>query len=225
MARPDIAASERMRAPSNPTEADRQAYELLTDPEFLRVAGLVTAWMCRRYRMTEDQAREGLLSAIGEPKVIASIQAAIHHARETGEHTHYPHVIVRRRVLDLLRSQSPRKPELSLAALGPAGGVDLAADAQGEPPESAEVGLLRQERSRQVLRIMDEFAGISPTHVYMLRRRLLEDASYDSLSSELGCSPGAARVRVHNAKIAFRDYVERSYPTLRSLWLSLEELP
>ena len=207
------------------TEADHQVRELLADSVFIDVTNLLVSELARSWGKTKDQARQIVMSAIGEPKALRSIYMAVRRFRETGENPSFPYIIARRRMLDLMRQQASRCVEVPLSTREQERHLDSLLHRRHELPEGPNAGLFREQRAREVRRVLAAFALVAPQHAHLLHRRRLEEATYRELSAELQCTLGAARVRVHDAMIAFQEYVRRHHRELRDLLVHLENEP
>lgn len=58
-------------------------------------------------------------------------------------------------------------------------------------------------------RIHDELAKLSPPHREVLLLRFIEDLSYEQIAEVIECSPGTVRSRLHYAKLALRQRLEK----------------
>jgi DNA-directed RNA polymerase specialized sigma24 family protein len=164
-----------------------------------------------------------VLSAIGEPRALASIHQAWMLAK-AGIDPHMPAVISRRRVLDLLDRDARRPNHRSMSTLD--------AELDAEQPQHA-LRLVPPDPCTQLecLQLVYLVRGalacfgatgiIQKRQAHLLQRRKLDEVSYRDLATELACSKNALRVRVHAAMKALHRHIERCHPEL----LSVRSLP
>ena len=79
----------------------------------------------------------------------------------------------------------------------------IQADVADKADEQAE---FRSEDATTVKAAMDE---LSPEHREVLLLRFMEEMSYEDIALVAGCQLGTVRSRIHNAKRALREIVER----------------
>lgn len=192
------------------SESQHQLHELLADCDFERALTIAAGDVMRLWNMSYDTARGFVLSAIGEPAVLAKI----HHAWMEPNHG-LGKVIVRRRVQDLLRKDARPASHCSLPAmpdeLGPDTTPGIGQDLEWK------VDLERRLFAQRILEVLDCFAELGPVEhrqAGLLRRRVLDEASYSDLSTEMSTTGNALRGRVHVALRAFREYLRASDPEL-----------
>jgi RNA polymerase sigma-70 factor, ECF subfamily len=110
--------------------------------------------------------------------------------------------IARRKALDRLADHRRAAPLAGRAGgddapIDPAAAAAAAADAESEfSPEDA-------------ARIHEALASVSPGHREVLTLRFMEDLSYDQIADVIGCAPGTVRSRLHYAKLALKQRLER----------------
>lgn len=204
--------------PGTVREVDRQLEELLADPAYAKIVAMLADELRRRWRMETKRARRTVLSAIGEPAVLASIYVAATAARDAGKYPSLAAVISRRRVLDLLREDVRRKAHRSF----PAASEEIEKDPglrtlSTSGDDAPDVQLWRSRQSQWVTRAMASFAEQSPNNARqaaLLRRRLFDETAYRDLAVELDCSENALRGRLCAAKKAFGKFIEDRYPEL-----------
>jgi DNA-directed RNA polymerase specialized sigma24 family protein len=195
-------------------DAERQLRELLADAEYRRTLEHLGREIERRWNRRDGY--QVMLSAIGEPRALASIHAAVR-----ANNRPLAYLISRRRALDLLRRDTGRPDHEPLEGSH----IELASDhvlpsryvPQADGSEARIVDGLERERVRGVLREFAKKNRITARQASLLRRRILEEASYHDLARELKTGPGSVRLRFFSAKRAFRRFVELRYPGLRVL--------
>jgi DNA-directed RNA polymerase specialized sigma24 family protein len=228
-----------------PTDAERQLEDLLKDPDYARILTAVTSEIERRWCLAHTDACCTVLSAIGEPKELASIYDAMRQVRRAKEKltldgdpgkahalatvirekTALARLITRRRTIDLLRKDAARQGHDSFFC-----GVEDENDTpvgsiRAETPADPEAHVQRVQLKVQFQRALRCFGSQDDTarkRADLLRRRELEDTDYEILSNELGCPVPTLHVRVHAAKCAFFAHIrkcEHCHPELIE-WLS-----
>jgi DNA-directed RNA polymerase specialized sigma24 family protein len=199
-------------------DAQHQLEALLADPSFERMLRLLAREVMTRWHMSWPAAHGLLLSAIGEPVVLAGVHEAWFAA---GDSRGLAKLIMRRRLLDLLRKDArPRwhtwlpdttdrdtedGPVNPLEPFVPPGAIGRIADRKI-------VGAVREA--------LDCFAtqgAIQRRQAHLLQRYDLDEATYTALSTELRCNVNALRVRVHKARAALLKHIRGCHPELEEL--------
>jgi hypothetical protein len=171
----------------------------------------MTSWNYSR-----DAARGSVLSAIGEPRALASIHEAWMQAK-AGIDPGLPAVISRRRVLDLLIRDARRANHRSMSTL------DTEPDAEQtqhalrlvSPDPCTQLECLQFiYLVRGALACFGATGIIQKRQAHLLQRRKLDEVSYRDLATELACSKSALRVRVHAAMKALHRHIARCHPEL-----------
>jgi DNA-directed RNA polymerase specialized sigma24 family protein len=192
--------------------AEDQLRELLADPQYMRTVHILTAEVA--YRWNRGDAPQVVLSAIGEPDVLAAISAAVRTNKQN-----LAMLISRRRVINLLRRDATRHGHLPLSQHESDGSQELVDTSPDGDPVTK---LQHLDACKRVHLVLARFEVEAPVRTRsrqanLLRRRFLEGASYRDLSVELRRSHAAVRVRILFAKRAFRRFVELNYPDVRKL--------
>lgn len=197
-------------------DSRHQLEELLADPAYARTIRLLTREVMAKWNYSRDAARGSVLSAIGEPRTLASIHQAWMQAK-TGIDPHLPAVISRRRMLSLLGRDARRPNHRSMSTLD----TELAAE-QGlrairlvQPDACTQLECLQLiYLVRGALACFGATGIIQKRQARLLQRRMLDEVSYRELAAELACSKNALRVRVHAALRALYRHIERCHPEL-----------
>jgi len=194
--------------------ATQQLDELRERAEFPRLVHGAASEVMRVWNVPRRTAAGFVLSAVGEPRTLACIHRSLF--SDTGTAIGLAKVIVRRRVLDLLRSdvRRPHHESLPLAAddvddvLG-----SLADDPQHGPHAQAEldqlVGLVRA-----ALRSFATLGPVQERQAELLRRHTLDEVACADLAPQLACTENALRVRIHKALRALRRHIETCHRAL-----------
>jgi len=198
-------------------QPDQQLVALLADALFERILRLVAREVVTRWHTSWPDARRLVLSAIGEPAVLAGIHDAWFAAGERG----LAKVIVRRRVLDLLakdarprwHTELPNDPDVSSG--------ELRLDRFEADVRHASVARIAActivERVRHALDCFAAQGSVQRRQAHLLQRYDLDEVTYAALSAELACSTTALRVRVHKARIALLKHIRGCHPELAEL--------
>lgn len=198
-------------------ELAQQLEELLRDPAYRKTIAALTWEVSTKWRQSRGDARRLVLSAIGEPTAFAVIYAAWI-AGKTGAGPKLAAVISRRRVLNLLRRDARRAGHTSL----PITADELDRDGALEVAETRAIGdphvaLACKQLIQMVRGAIACFAAggrARQRQARLLERRILEEASYAQLSTELMCNENALRVRVHVALKALQRHILECHPEL-----------
>jgi len=202
--------------------SEQQLEEFLEDPDLLKIVHLVTKEVARGWNVAEGLAHGFVLSAIGEPIVLACVYNAWLSARNAGEKPRLAKVIIRRRVIDLLRKEArpnnhhsfAMAPESSMETETALGAFD---DRFGCNPQ---IQLeLRQmiEMVRSALACFAAQGCAQRRQAQLLERHVLDETGYRELSTKLTCSENALRVRVCKAMFSLRRHVRACHPELEFL--------
>jgi len=181
---------------------------LLADCKFLKVIDGSAREAVINWGVTLAEARRTVLSGLGEPRQLAQI----YDAWISGK-TALAKVIVRRRMLDLFSDDARRPNHNSLPDVDHAGLGGFAADPQANPLER----LLAAQTIEAALAALACFAAIGGRQreqAELVRRRFIEEAPYAQLSTELGCTQNALRVRLFKALEALRKHIAKDHPEL-----------
>jgi DNA-directed RNA polymerase specialized sigma24 family protein len=207
------------------SESRYQLDELLADSQFARMMALMTKEVMHRWNVAHEAARCLVLSAIGEPKAIAHIYKAWTEARETGRGFGLAKVIVRRRVLDLLDRDARPAGHSSFQTVSD----EIESDAKLDLADGAFDNLLQRNPQveieyRQIIHMVRAALSCFATQgevqlrqAQLLQRYALDGMTYEELSRDLACAPGALRVRVNKAMKALRRHILGRHPELRDL--------
>jgi DNA-directed RNA polymerase specialized sigma24 family protein len=199
-------------------DAHHQLQALLADPSFERMLRLLAREVMTRWHMSWPSAHGLLLSAVGEPVVLAGIHEAWFTA---GDNRGLAKLIMRRRVLDLLGKDArprwhtwlPDATDLStedspISQLEP----HVQPTAMGRIADHKIIGAVREA--------LDCFATqgtVQRRQAHLLQRYDLDEATYAALSTELRCNVNALRVRVHKARAALLKHIRGCHPELEEL--------
>jgi DNA-directed RNA polymerase specialized sigma24 family protein len=199
-------------------ESNQQLEALLADPIFRRLRDLIAREVMARWSMSPGAARRLVLSAIGEPAVLAGIHEAWTAAeRRPG----LAKVIIRRRVLDLLEKDARPRSHVSFPDTLDDGEPDLALGPVDPATQRGVLGWMTgQQIIEQVRNALACFAmqGITQRRqAGLLQRYDLDEITYSQLSAELACSKNALRVRVHKARAALLKHIRGCHPELEDL--------
>jgi hypothetical protein len=199
-----------------PTAA-QQLQALLDDAAFPRFVKVAEVELMRVWSLPRTTAKGFVMSAIGEPRTLASIHELWFSAN--ARDAAIAKLIVRRRVLDLLRGDVRRPHHESLPAIADELDDMLISPDDGlrrDPHAQAEL----HEIVRMVHRALACFArqgSIQARQAELVRRYALDEATYSKLAGELGCNPNALGVRIHKAMHALRRHIEACHPELKEL--------
>jgi DNA-directed RNA polymerase specialized sigma24 family protein len=200
--------------PKDKTGSDisqEQLKQLLGDVGFLRTIDFVAHEAMANWSMPYDAAFRAVLSAIGHPRHLAEVFGAWTTANKALART-----MLRRRLIDMFRKEAARPGHSSfrLSEVGEDVGHGLADDARGSDP-------LRSLHDARLIRgIRAAVASFTARgkrqqrQALLLRRRIIDGASYTELSVEFRCGTGALRVRVHKAIKALRKHIAECHPSL-----------
>lgn len=199
-------------------DADQQLEVLLADSSFERILRLLAREVMARWHMSWPNARGLVLSAIGEPAVLAGIYEAWFAA---GERRGLAKLIVRRRVLDLLgKDARPRwhtwLPDAT--DLGNEEGLVARLEPGIQPIVMGHIAR-RQivDAVRDALECFATQGAVQRRQAHLVQRYDLDEVTYAALSAELGCSINALRVRVHKARVALLKHIRGCHPELEEL--------
>lgn len=199
-------------------ESDHQLAALLANPSFERILRLVAREVMTRWHLSWSVARLVVLSAIGEPAVLAGIHDAWFAA---GDRRSLAKVIVRRRVLDLLGKDARPRWHTELPADTDLGSGELPIDRFDADVQRVVVGQIAHRKLVESVRdALACFAGqgsVERRQAHLLQRYDLDEITYAELSAELGCSINALRVRVYKARIALLRHIRGCHPDLEEL--------
>jgi DNA-directed RNA polymerase specialized sigma24 family protein len=207
------------------SESRYQLDELLADSQFATVIALMAREVTRRWNVAHGTARCLVLSAIGEPKAIADIYKAWAEAKAVGKTCGLAKLIVRRRVLDLLGRDARPTGHRSLQTVGD----EIELDTELASVDGAFDNLLQRNPQveieyRQIIHMVRAaltcFAAqgeVQLRQAQLLQRYALDGMTYEELSRDLACAPGALRVRVNKAMRALRRHILGRHPKLRDL--------
>jgi DNA-directed RNA polymerase specialized sigma24 family protein len=208
----------RPRRSTEPT-ADQQLEALFGDAEFAKLLTGAIAEVMRVWNIPHRTASGLVMSAVGEPKALASIHDRWLSAKATGAGLGLPRLIVRRRVFDLLRGDARRPHHESLpatvdeadAALGPAD------HPVGHDPHT--LAELKQivDQVHAALRSFAERGSIQARQAELLRCYALDELTHPELAERFACTEGALRVRIHKAMQALRRHIDTCRPELGEL--------
>ncbi len=175
--------------PSDPDEAtiarflggDREAFELLFERYGPYVYNIV-----RGVLDSEDDANDVT------QEVFLQVYRSLHRFRRGSRFTTWLYRIALNRALDAARSHRRRR----WVSFGET--LDNKADPDGDPAQDVEARSAEDE-VRRVL------AGMDPKHRDVLVLRYLQDMDIEEIAEVLGCSVGAAKVRLFRARQKFRE--------------------
>lgn len=199
-------------------DAHHQLEALLADPLFERILRLLAREVMTRWHMSWPGARDLVLSAIGEPAVLAVIHEAWFAADNQRS---LAKLIVRRRVLDLLGKDARPRWHTWLSddtdldnGEGPLGRLEprVQHSAIGRIAERKIVDTVRD-----ALECFSSQGTVQRRQAQLLRRYDLDEVTYAVLSAELGCTINALRVRVHKARAALLKHIRGCHPELEEL--------
>jgi DNA-directed RNA polymerase specialized sigma24 family protein len=199
-------------------DAHHQLEVLLADPSFERMLRLLAREVMTRWHMDWPSARGLLLSAIGEPVVLAGIHEAWFTA---GDNRGLAKVITRRRVLDLLgKDARPRWHTWLPDAIDL--GTEVSPVSQREPDvQPTAMGRIAGHRIigavRDALECFATQGTVQRRQAHLLQRYDLDEVTYAALSTELECNVNALRVRVHKARAALLKHIRGCHPELEDL--------
>jgi DNA-directed RNA polymerase specialized sigma24 family protein len=200
-------------------DADHQLEALLADPSFQRILRLLAHEVMTRWNMSWPAARGLVLSAIGEPAVLAGVHEAWFAA---GDRRSLAKLIVRRRILDLLGKDARPRWQTWLPAA-----TDLSKEESplGRLEPRVQHAAMDRIAKRRVIDAvhdaLDCFATqgtVQRRQAHLLQRYDLDEVAYAALSAELGCSITALRVRVHKARAALLKHIRGCHPELEELF-------
>lgn len=200
-------------------DTDRQLEALLADPSFERMLRLLAREVMTCWHMSWPSARCLVLSALGEPAVLAGIHEAWFAA---GDRRGLAKLIVRRRVLDLLGKDArprwhtwlPDAADLDNEE-GPIGRLEprVLPTALGRITERRIINAVRE-----ALECFAMQGTVQRRQAHLLQRYDLDEITYAALSAELGCPINALRVRVHKARAALLKHIRGCHPELEDLF-------
>ena len=188
-------------------------YQLLGDPDFVRIIGLIAREIMLSWCYTYNVAHAFVLSAIGSPDALACIHEAWTAAKQGRQKQGLAMAIVRRRALDLVCKDARRPNHCSLPTTDDGDVVAFDDLLQGNPRGQLEL----QQAIYLVRRSLSCFASqgqVQLRQAQLLRRYTLDEVNYEELSREYTCSEGALRVRVFKAMLALRRHIQRCHPEL-----------
>jgi len=207
-----------LRASPEPT-AKQQLEELFKDAEFPKLIDCTTAEIMRMWNVPRKTAAGFVMSAVGEPKALASIYQKWFFAKTNGTSLGLPRLIVRRRVFDLLRGDA-RRPhhESLLPAVDEAGSALGPYDHRGhhDPHTHAELKQI-VDQVHAALRCFAEQGLPQARQAQLLRYYALDELTHPELAEKFACSEGALRVRIHKAMQALRRHIDTCHPELGEL--------
>ena len=198
-------------------DAARHLVALFDDAEFPKLIDRATTEVMRIWNLPRDTAVGFVISAMGDPKTLASIHDEWAKARTLGKGLGLPKLIVRRRASDLLRGDARRPHHESLPPTSDDLGVlaDRTRHSSCDPHEQAELNQI----AALVHEALRSFAEQGPTQArqaWLVRCRVFDELSYAELAERTACSSGALRVRIHKALQALRRHIE-THPELAEL--------
>jgi DNA-directed RNA polymerase specialized sigma24 family protein len=199
-------------------DADYQLEVLLADPSFERILRLVAREVMTRWHMSWPGAHGLVLSAIGEPAVLAGIHEAWFAA---GDRRGLAKLIVRRRVLDLLGKDARPRWHTWLPDATDLGTEEDPVRRLEPPVQPAAMGRIVERKIIDAVReALDCFATQGTAQrrqAHLLQRYDLDEVTYAALGAQLGCSINALRVRVHKARAALLKHIRGCHPELEEL--------
>lgn len=200
------------------SDAARRLGALFDDDEFPKLIDGATAEVMRTWNLPRATAAGFVISAMGDPKTLASIHDEWAKARTLGKGLGLPRLIVRRRAFDLLRCDARRPHHESLPPTSDDLGVlaDRAHQEACDPCEQAELKQIA-ELVRGALRSFAEQGPTQARQAWLVHCRLLDELSYAELAEQVACSAGALRVRIHKALQALRRHIEAHQPEIAEL--------
>lgn len=217
------------RAKRIATEQDRQLLELFSDPEYVKIFRLARDELKASWRMSADAAEQLVLSAIGTPKALADIHAAMRkgHAlfdTPVGKKFALARLITRRRVQDRMRSDRTRDGQIPLPDPGLDSHSDDAtlwfrASAETGPEHHAQQAQL-QMLLQKALACFAKQGNVESRQAELLQRHLLQEEEYRELTVGLNCTCNTLYGRLYDARAAFRQYVIACHPELLE-WVSV----
>jgi DNA-directed RNA polymerase specialized sigma24 family protein len=208
-----------LRSPAEPT---RQLNALRADPEFQKLIVRAAAEVMRTWSVSRQNANQIVISAVGEPRTLASVHGAWFAARANATGTGLVTVIIRRRVLDLMRSDArrPRHESLPPTIEQLDDALRARAPQDGRLPQDPHALAERRAIVDGVRTALHSFAEQGPRQerqARLVRRHAIDEASHSDLARQLACSPTALRVRIHKAMRALRRHIETCHPELGDL--------
>jgi len=195
--------SERRLSPRARRTLEARLDELLGDPEFEEAFEFIAKETKTNWRLPLMIARWTVLAAFARPRDLVRI----HRAWSKGNIS-LAKVMIRRRVFDLFRRERrrPHHSSFTVTSDGAETGPSLfAEDARSNP-----LTILQSHEGSAALRLALEcFAsrGVKQRLQASLLSRIIDETPYEELSTELACTRGALRVRVHKAIQALRRHV------------------
>lgn len=156
--------------------------------------------------------RRQLASRVRDPgereDVVQNVLISLHRARHTyrSERLFVPwlRAVVRNASIDWMRARGSRlRHEWS-------GNVEELAQPSCEAPLPAADELLEREDARAYVR--REIERLPESYRTVLVLRDIEEFDTTQTAAILGCTPGSVRVRLHRARLAFREQIETGVP-------------
>jgi DNA-directed RNA polymerase specialized sigma24 family protein len=194
---------------------DQQLVALMQDTEFPRVIKSTATEVMRIWNIPRSTAAGFVLSAVGEPKVLACIHQEWFSARANGSGTGLAKLIVRRRVFDLLRCDARRPHHESLPMTADEADGELRS-LDDDPHTRAELNQI-VALVRAALHGFAEQGPIQTRQAWLVRAYALDEVTCSVLADKLACSENALRVRIHKAMRALRRHIEACHPELEQL--------
>src|SRR3954468_6222495 len=215
---PDQSERSQRELRTEPT-ADEQLKALFEDGEFSKLLTGAIAEVVRVWNIPHRIASGLVMSAVGEPKVLASIHDQWMSAKASGAGLGLPRVIVRRRVFDLLRGDARRPHHESLpatideadATLGPGDH-----EVRHDPHALAELKQI-VDHVHAALHSFAEQGPVQARQAALLRCYALDELTHPELAERFACTEGALRVRIHKAMQALRRHIGAHHPELGEL--------
>jgi DNA-directed RNA polymerase specialized sigma24 family protein len=195
--------SERRLSPRARRTLEARLDELLADAKFEEILNFTANEVKTNWRLPLTIARWTVLAALARPRDLTRI----HRAWRKGKLA-LAKLIVRRRVFDLFRRER-RKPHHSSFATA-SDGVETGPALFAEDLRSDQLTILEHHEGSEALRVAIEcFAsrGVKQQLQALLLWRVIDETPYAELSTDLACTRGALRVRVHKAIQALRRHV------------------
>ena len=198
-------------------DSSQQLEELLRDPGYLKTIDFLTREVVRTWNYPHGDAHRLVLSAIGEPRALASIHEAWLAAR-AGGNSRLPTLISRRRVLDLLGKDARRSKHSSALLVSEENDAEwvpdaLRTDANLDPGAQLE----KAQLSAMIRGAIACFAAggvVEQRQASLVQRHVVDEVSYPDLCLELACTRTALQVRVHAALRALRRHILSCHPDL-----------
>lgn len=89
----------------------------------------------------------------------------------------------------------------------------LAAVPREEPADAEQLAVTSMETELLGIRLTDALARVSPTDAALLALTVLDDLSIVDAATVLGITPGAARMRLHRARLRLQHHLANDRPT------------